>query len=84
MAVFPGFNEDTFPLILVRERGYIVIFNIKLKEYIKVLDIIYNSETTLCFLEKENNEFFFITQHMRDTMCKFVIPEDLIKAALGL
>ena len=39
MAVFPGFNEDTFPLILVRERGYIVIFNIKLKEYIKILDI---------------------------------------------
>ena len=84
MATFPGFNEDTFPLILVKEKGYIVIFNIKLKEYIKVLDIEADSNNKLCFLEKENNEFVFITQHMISTMCKFVIPEDLIKAALGL
>ena len=39
IIAFPNFNIDTFPLILIREEGFIVIFNIKLKEYFKVVEL---------------------------------------------
>ncbi len=34
MIPFPGFNEITFPLVLIKEWECVVIFNIKLKEYV--------------------------------------------------
>lgn len=36
---FPSFDEEALPLILVKEKQYVVIFNIKTKSYIKVRDI---------------------------------------------
>lgn len=36
---FPDFDEEIFPLVLIKEWEYVVIFNLKLKEYIKVAEI---------------------------------------------
>ena len=62
MVLFPNFNRDTFPLILIREKGYVVVFNIKLKQYFLVADDIGQYGNSICFLDKINNEFTFITQ----------------------
>ena len=39
IVAFPHFNEDSFPLVLIKEWENVVIFNIKLKQYTKVVDI---------------------------------------------
>ena len=39
IVAFPDFNEDSFPLVLIKEWEFVVIFNIKLKQYTKVTDI---------------------------------------------
>ena len=39
IIAFPGFHEDSFPLALIKEWEYVVIFNVKLKHYVKVTDI---------------------------------------------
>ena len=39
MIPFPEFHEDNFPLVLIKEWECVVIFNMKLKEYIKIRDI---------------------------------------------
>ena len=39
LVPFPEFHEDNFPLVLVKEWECVVLFNIKLKEYIKICDI---------------------------------------------
>ncbi len=44
MIPFPGFDEKIFPLVLIKEWEYVVIFNINLKKYIKVADIDTTSE----------------------------------------
>ena len=62
MVPFPSFNEKTFPLILIKEKAQIVIFNTQLKEYIKVVDIQDAFGTSLCFLDKELNGYAFITE----------------------
>lgn len=84
-AAFPGFNEDTFPLVLIREMRDVGIFNTKLKEYIQVLKLP-NSMIgqEICFLDQVKNDYAFITEHTDGSMGKYVIPEVLIKAALGI
>ena len=80
IVAFPGYNEDLFPLALIKEWKCVVILNIKLKRYIKVSDIDTTGEyglaynQRLCFCEKVNNEYSFITYHQENTMSKFVIP----------
>lgn len=39
MIPFPDFDEEIFPLVLIKEWEFVVIFNILVKEYIKVTDI---------------------------------------------
>ena len=39
IVAFPDFNEDSFPLVLIKEWEFVVIFNIKLKQYTKVVDV---------------------------------------------
>ena len=46
---FPGFDEDIFPLVLIKEWKFVVIFNIELKEYIKVTDIITEKEADMAY-----------------------------------
>ena len=77
---FPEFDEELFPLVLIKEWEYVVIFNIKRKHYVKITDIDTKFERPsaasqrLCFLDKENNEHAFVTYHQKNTMCKFIIP----------
>ena len=66
---FPDFEEDLYPLVLIKEWEYVVIFNIQSKKYTKVTDIDTTGEHRsvsahrLCFLDKENDEYAFITHH---------------------
>ena len=66
---FPEFDEQLFPLVLIKEWEFVVIFNIRLKHYVKVTDIntVYEwaggHNQRLCFLEKEKGEHCFITCH---------------------
>lgn len=39
MVAFPDFDQDYFPLVLVKEWSHLLIFNFKLKKYTKVADI---------------------------------------------
>ena len=39
LVPFPEFNEEQFPLVLIKEQQYVVIFNIKVKQYIKIADV---------------------------------------------
>ncbi len=39
LVPLPGFDPETFPLVLVKEWECIVLFNTKLKEYIKIRDV---------------------------------------------
>ena len=39
MIPFPEFDEETFPLVLIKEWQIIVLFNIKTREQIKIADI---------------------------------------------
>ena len=45
---FPEFNEKLFPLVLIKEWEHVVIFNIKLKHYVKVTDIDTEDEWENC------------------------------------
>ncbi len=88
MIPFPGFNEESFPLVLIKEEYIAAIFNVRLIEYIKVTDTGVNTFNTaknfLCFLEKEDNLYVFITCHRQEKLLsKFVIPSEMIQAALG-
>ena len=46
---FPEFNEKLFPLVLIKEWEHVVIFNIKLKHYVKVTDIDTENEWEMCY-----------------------------------
>lgn len=63
MVIFPEFNENTFPLILIKEYGCAVIFNTEQKEYIGEVEIQEPWGFDLCFLDKEFEKHCFITQH---------------------
>ena len=39
IVAFPDFNEDSFPLVLIKEWEFVVILNVKLKQYTKVVDV---------------------------------------------
>lgn len=64
---FPGFDERLFPLVLIKEWEVVVIFNTELKHYVKVTyannenEWKFVSNQRLCFLDKENEEYCFIT-----------------------
>lgn len=88
IVAFPDFDEDLFPLLLIKEWEFVVIFNIRLKHYVKVTDIDTKGEIwwlfnqRLCYLEKENNEYRFITYHQENSLSKFRIPNKFVEAAL--
>ncbi len=44
LVALPGFDPENFPLVSVKEWECIVLFNTKVKEYIKITDIDTTSE----------------------------------------
>ena len=44
LVPFPGFDEETFPLVLIKEWEHVVIFNIKTKEYINIRKLVNSAE----------------------------------------
>ncbi len=94
---FPGFNENKFPLILIKEWECILILNLKSGKQLKIAGIETESEKEansssyqrLCFvsgIENLENEggLSFITYNRHNSIGKFMIPKDVIGLALQL
>lgn len=65
MCLFPDFDADNYPLILSRENEFVVVLNIKTKQFLKILDVkdpMCLGLQKLSFLEKDSNgDYPFIT-----------------------
>ena len=63
--MFPDFDADNYPLILSRENEFVVVLNIKTKQFLKILDVkdpMMLGMQKLSFLEKDSNgDYPFIT-----------------------
>ena len=80
LVPFPGFDEETLPLLLVNEGCFFIILNIKTRKYTKVIEVETSNSSVFYFLNYD--KVIFITKYNYESLAAVVIPTYLVEFSL--